>query len=129
MIQTGHQGYEIASEWIFSNFDNPIFDTPIPKVKKQAAAATAVAGFNYSEEGLMMIMSMGLTDKQAKRGLRKCNNDVERAMDFIFSHMDDPDSEDEQMDVDQGHGSESPTRFETPRVPKTAQCLNRLVHV
>ena len=49
----------------------------------------------------MMIMSMGMTDKQAKRGLRKCNNDVERAMDFIFSHMDEPDSEDNEMIVDQ----------------------------
>lgn len=48
----------------------------------------------------MMITSMGLTEKQARRGLRKCNNDVERAMDFIFSHMDDLDSEDE-MQVDQ----------------------------
>jgi len=49
---------------------------------------------------MMMIMGMGLTDKQARRGLRKCNNDVERAMDFIFSHMDEPDSEDD-MQVDQ----------------------------
>jgi ubiquitin carboxyl-terminal hydrolase 5/13 len=49
---------------------------------------------------MMMIMSMGLTEKQALRGLRKCNNDVERAMDWIFSHMDEPDSEDNEMIVD-----------------------------
>jgi len=57
----------------------------------------------------MMITSMGLTEKQARRGLRKCNNDVERAMDFIFSHMDDPDSEDE-MQVDQVSQSAEETK-------------------
>ena len=43
-----------------------------------------------------MIVSMGLTEKQAARGLKHCDNDVERAMDWIFSHMDDPDSEAEE---------------------------------
>lgn len=60
----------------------------------------------------MMITSMGLTEKQARRGLRKCNNDVERAMDFIFSHMDEPDSDDE-MQVDQiSHAEEFKNAFE-----------------
>ena len=47
----------------------------------------------------MMITGMGLSEKQAKRGLRKCyfhteRAIIERAIDFIFNHMDDPDSED-----------------------------------
>lgn len=49
----------------------------------------------------MMIVSMGLSEKQAIKGLKKCDNNVERAMDWIFSHMDDPDSEDEPMPEDQ----------------------------
>ena len=43
---------------------------------------------------------MGFSAKQAKRALRKCDNNMERACDWIFSHIDDPDSED-QMYVDQ----------------------------
>ena len=46
-------------------------------------------------ESVMMIESMGFTAKQAKRALRKCDNNMERACDWIFSHLDEPDSEDE----------------------------------
>lgn len=48
----------------------------------------------------MMIESMGFTAKQAKRALRKCDNNMERACDWIFSHIEEPDS-DEEMQVDQ----------------------------
>ena len=78
--------------WFYSNMENPVLTQPL--VQKKASS-----GPEISEEGIMMITSMGLTEKQARRGLRKCDNNVERAMDFIFSHMDDPDSEDE-MQVD-----------------------------
>ncbi len=47
----------------------------------------------------MMIESMGFSAEQAKRALRKCDGNLERAMDWIFSHMDDPDS-DNEMQVD-----------------------------
>lgn len=43
----------------------------------------------------MMITSMGFTEKQAARALRKCDNNIERAMDWIFSHMDDPETDEE----------------------------------
>lgn len=97
-FNTHCQGAEIAMNWFYENIDNPVCQTPL-RVKKQKGTAPQ-SGFQYNEEGIMMIMSMGLTDKQAKRGLRKCNNDVERAMDWIFSHMDEPDSEDNEMVVD-----------------------------
>jgi uncharacterized UBP type Zn finger protein len=50
----------------------------------------------------MMITSMGVDDKAAKRALRKCDGNVERACDFVFSHMGEPDSEDEPkpMEID-----------------------------
>ena len=45
---------------------------------------------------MMMLCSMGFSEKQAKRALRKCDNSLERAGDWIMSHMDEDDSEDEQ---------------------------------
>jgi ubiquitin carboxyl-terminal hydrolase 5/13 len=50
-----------------------------------------------------MIVSMGFTEKQAERALRKCDGNIERACDWIFSHMDEPpsDEEAEPMAVDQ----------------------------
>jgi len=48
----------------------------------------------------MMITSMGIDEKKAIKALKKCDQNVERALDWVFSHMDDPDS-DEEMTVDQ----------------------------
>ena len=43
----------------------------------------------------MMLTSMGFSDKQATRALRKCDGNLERAAEFVMSHMDDPDTDDE----------------------------------
>ena len=46
----------------------------------------------------MMLTSMGFSDKQATRALRKCDGNLERAAEFVMSHMDDPDTEDEAVE-------------------------------
>lgn len=78
------------------NIENPDIQVPL-RVK--------VGGVKDSAEGpdpekVAMIAGMGFPEKQAARALRKCDQNVERAMEWIFSHMDEPDSEDE-MAVDQ----------------------------
>ena len=40
---------------------------------------------------------MGLPEKKSRKALRECDNNLERAMDWVFSHMDDPDEDDEPM--------------------------------
>ena len=93
---------DAAMDWFFSNMENPILQTPLPTQAKGSSGAST--GVSYDAESVMIITSMGLSEKQAKRGLRKCDFNTERAIDFIFNHMDDPDSEDgagEAMDVDQ----------------------------
>ena len=63
-------------------------------------------------ESLMMIVSMGFTEQQATRGLRKCDGNLERAMDFIMSHMDEPDSDDDPgMAVDEGNQAPVVSKF------------------
>lgn len=43
-----------------------------------------------------MILSMGFTMKQATKALKATNNNTERAVDYIFSHKDEIDMDDEQ---------------------------------
>jgi hypothetical protein len=38
---------------------------------------------------------LGLSEKQAKRGLRKCDFNNKLAIEYIFEHPDDSDSEEE----------------------------------
>jgi len=83
--------------WFYENIENPTIQGPL-LVKKQKAVQKAGVK-EVDPESLMMIESMGFSTKKAKRALNKCDGNVERAMDWIFSHMDDPDSDD-QMQVD-----------------------------
>ena len=91
-----NSGSEAAISWFYENIENPSIQGPLA-VKKKAAHKGAVQ--EVDPESLMMIESMGFSAKQAKRALRKCDGNLERAMDWIFSHMDDPDS-DNEMQVD-----------------------------
>merc|ERR1712071_464353 len=50
----------------------------------------------FKAEDLMMITSMGFTEKQAKKALKNTDNNVARAADWIFSHMDELDDDVEE---------------------------------
>ena len=57
----------------------------------------------------MMLTSMGFGDKEATRALRKCEGNLERAAEFVMTHMGEPDTEDEPagaMEVDQTNEEE-----------------------
>lgn len=42
---------------------------------------------------MQTIVAMGFTPEQATKALRNTENNVERAMDWIFSHADDMETE------------------------------------
>ena len=45
-----------------------------------------------------MMMSMGFPEKKCVKALKSCDMNLERASDWLFSHMDDPESDgDSQM--------------------------------
>ena len=108
-----------AAMWFYGNIENPICETPllVPNPRKGAggqadSAAAGKGGFVADPESLMMIVSMGFTEQQATRGLRKCDGNLERAMDFIMSHMDEPDSDDDAgMAVDEGNQAPVVSKF------------------
>nr|2DAK_A Chain A, Ubiquitin carboxyl-terminal hydrolase 5 [Homo sapiens] len=45
------------------------------------------------EDCVTTIVSMGFSRDQALKALRATNNSLERAVDWIFSHIDDLDAE------------------------------------
>jgi ubiquitin carboxyl-terminal hydrolase 5/13 len=42
-----------------------------------------------------MMMAMGFPEKKCIKALKKCDNNPERATDWLFSHMEDPDSDED----------------------------------
>lgn len=94
---------EAACEWFYMNIENPAIQVPlmVPNPKKNAAAAVG-GKVVINEEHVEQLKMFGFTEAQARRALRKCDGNLERAGDWIMSHMDDPPSDEEEpMQVDQ----------------------------
>lgn len=86
------------------NIENPAIQVPlkIPNPKKNAQAQASNGKPAINTEAIEQLKMFGFTEAQAKRALRKCDNNLERAADWIMSHMDEPPSDEEEpMQVDQ----------------------------
>ncbi|KAJ8942716.1 hypothetical protein NQ318_017015 [Aromia moschata] len=86
VFQTGNTGVETATAWIMEHFTDSDFADPF------VPPGTESAKFVPNAESLAMIVSMGFTPEQASKALKATDNNVERAMDWIFSHQDELDS-------------------------------------
>uniref|UniRef100_A0A8C7LSB5 Ubiquitin carboxyl-terminal hydrolase n=1 Tax=Oncorhynchus mykiss TaxID=8022 RepID=A0A8C7LSB5_ONCMY len=95
-----------------SQFD---FSAPLVLPGTSSAPGTTPTE-SISEEHLATIVSMGFSRDQATRALRATSNVLERAVDWIFSHLDDLES----MEVSEGGRSaaESEGSREPPPGPK-----------
>lgn len=74
-----------ALMWFYSNIDNPIINTPIPKQNRKNSNIKT----NCNQESLMLIESMGFSNKQAEGSLIKFNNDLEQALNHLMNNPDD----------------------------------------
>lgn len=88
-VATGNSGAEAAMEWVLSHMADADFDDPLPP---PGTAGAAPALPEVSPESLMMLTSMGFTDRQATAALTACQGNVERAADWLFSRTDDLES-------------------------------------
>lgn len=72
---------EAAVQWIFEHMDDPDIDAPLAPAASQAAPA---------DPGMIsMLQDMGFTSAQASKALRETGGDMERAVEWLFSHPDD----------------------------------------
>jgi ubiquitin carboxyl-terminal hydrolase 5/13 len=84
LLKTGNSGAEPAMNWLFEHMDDPDIDDPI---------AVSGTGTSVSDAELAPLMDMGFTRNQALRAMKETNNNMERAVDWLFSHPevgDDP---------------------------------------
>ena len=91
LYNTGNADAESAMTWLFGHMEDPNIDDPlvIP-----ASGGAKKAG--PSQTSIGTVMGMGFTAVQAKKALGKTHGNVEAAVEWIFSHLDDS-SEDESM--------------------------------
>uniref|UniRef100_A0A8C5WKN2 Ubiquitin carboxyl-terminal hydrolase n=1 Tax=Leptobrachium leishanense TaxID=445787 RepID=A0A8C5WKN2_9ANUR len=94
---TGNLGAEVAFNWIIAHMEEPDFAEPLSIPGCAAASSISSCGQNVPlnqppEEIVSLITSMGFQRNQAIQALRATNNNLERALDWIFSH---PECEEE----------------------------------
>ena len=104
---TRNAGAEQAMEWIFGHMDDPDLNSPL--VIEQPKPATSNVAVN--QDDVQMLCAMGFTAKQATKALKKCDNNLERAADWIFSHADELDQEEPESSPSASSLPDGPGRY------------------
>ncbi|KAJ3310928.1 hypothetical protein HDV04_004534 [Boothiomyces sp. JEL0838] len=76
LLNTGNNGVEAAMTWLFEHMDDSSLDLPLEDASQSNAAQ------------LGPLMDMGFSQAQAEYAMKQTNNDIERAVDWLFSHPD-----------------------------------------
>ena len=82
---TGNSDANSAMEWLFSHMEDPDIDEPLDL----SASTGGAAGNTADPEKIEMLGAMGFGAPQAKKALKETGGDVERAVEWLFSHPDD----------------------------------------
>lgn len=86
LYSTGNSDAEAAMNWLLSHMDDPDIDEPIHKKH--------VPEFGANEQDLAKIAQlgdMGIDDSRARKALAATGGDINRAIDWVFSHPGDED--------------------------------------
>ncbi|KAL5431330.1 hypothetical protein PMIN06_012341 [Paraphaeosphaeria minitans] len=98
---TGNADPEAASNWLFAHMEDPDIDTPIDFNAGSGSGGGAPSAVD--PEKIENLGAMGFSAPQARQALKETGGDMERAVDWLFSH---PDA---QGDFYEGGSSEEPT--------------------
>ncbi|NXD79563.1 UBP13 hydrolase, partial [Halcyon senegalensis] len=109
---TGNLGTEVAFNWIIAHMEEPDFAEPlvIPafgEVASSGADAFGAVGLDNQppEEMVAIIISMGFQRNLAIQALKATNNNLERALEWIFSHPELEEESEPALDVMENHAN------------------------
>lgn len=96
---TGNEDPEAASNWLFAHMEDPDIDDPVD-FNAGSGSVDGAASAAIDPEKIENLGAMGFSPPQARQALKETGGDMERAVDWLFSH---PDA---QGDFDEGGSSE-----------------------
>ncbi|NWQ95037.1 UBP13 hydrolase, partial [Burhinus bistriatus] len=103
---TGNLGAEVAFNWIIAHMEEPDFAEPlvIPAFGEVASSGEAAFGAvaldnQPPEEMVAIIISMGFQRNLAIQALKATNNNLERALEWIFSHPELEEESEPALDM------------------------------
>ncbi|KAJ1659448.1 ubiquitin C-terminal hydrolase Ubp14 [Dispira simplex] len=84
LLHTHNNGAEAAMNWLFEHLDDPDIDEPLP------VASESVPSLNDAD--VSMLMEMGFSQNHASQALQATDGQMERAVEWIFSHPEDAET-------------------------------------
>jgi len=93
-IATNNGNIDMALNWILEHMEDPDFnDSPtLPSSSASSSSSSSLSSsLHINPEAIDMLVSMGYTEDQTKAALIATDQDIERAADWLFSHVDDLD--------------------------------------
>ena len=85
---TGNADADIAMNWLFAHMEDPDIDTPLDLGDTRSGNGGSAAG-GINPESIETLGAMGIGAPQARKALKETGGDVNRALDWVFSHPDD----------------------------------------
>jgi len=85
-FNTQGQDAQAAMDWLFARMDDPSLNQPL-QLQKPAPSKT---GASINESSIEQLLGMGFPRERCIKALQSTENNVERALDWLFSHADDP---------------------------------------
>lgn len=86
---TGNSDANAAMEWLFAHMEDADIDVPLDLSGGGAGVGGAGTGAGASAEQIEMLGAMGFEPAKAKKALKETGGDMERAVEWLFSHPDD----------------------------------------
>jgi ubiquitin carboxyl-terminal hydrolase 5/13 len=91
-FNTQGQGPEAAAEWYFTHMGDASLQIPLNSSGSSAASSTSET---VDPVALAQLESMGFSTKICTKALKETKGNIERAADWLFSHMDEPMDEEQ----------------------------------
>ncbi|KAF4731794.1 Ubiquitin carboxyl-terminal hydrolase 13, partial [Perkinsus olseni] len=104
-LKVGNSSADAAASWLMEHMDDPPTPTGGGSTEEDAVDADA----------LVMLTSMGFTDRQAKAAMKATSNNVERAADWLFSRTDDLDAAVDAVEAEGQQQGEATTEGSTAK--------------
>ena len=91
---TGNSDANAAMEWLFAHMDDADIDAPL-----DLGASSGGGGGEVDVEKIETLGAMGFEAPHAKQALKETGGDMERAVEWLFSHPYDPSKDSETADT------------------------------